>query len=248
MCPTNLQTRKGYNGRVQVFEDANVPPPSTHASRPQPESSARASRDRNHLEVVAVAKEHKINEQIRVRQVRLIDDEGNQVGIIDTKDAMKMGQEKGLDLVMVSPNTVPPVCRLLDYGRFRFEAQQQEKEARKKARSQEQKSIKLRVKIGGGDFETKVNHVKRFLKEGHKVKVTIMFRGRERTHPELGEALLKRVGVTLGDAAIIEVPPMLAGMDMNMIVAPTAKAAALAVRADLPPDTDVEPETVSATE
>jgi translation initiation factor IF-3 len=200
------------------------------------------------LEVVAVAKEHKINEQIRVRQVRLIDDEGNQVGIIDTKDAMRMGQEKGLDLVMVSPNTVPPVCRLLDYGRFRFEAQQQEKEARKKARSQEQKSIKLRVKIGGGDFETKVNHVKRFLKEGHKVKVTIMFRGRERTHPELGEALLKRVGTTLGDAAIIEVPPMLAGMDMNMIVAPTAKAAALSVRADLPPDPDVEPETVSATE
>jgi translation initiation factor IF-3 len=207
-------------------------------------NTAQADRDRNHLEVVAVAKEHKINEQIRVRQVRLIDDEGNQVGIIDTKDAMKMGQEKGLDLVMVSPNTVPPVCRLLDYGRFRFEAQQQEKEARKKARSQEQKSIKLRVKIGGGDFETKVNHVKRFLKEGHKVKVTIMFRGRERTHPELGEALLKRVGVTLGDAAIIEVPPMLAGMDMNMIVAPTAKAAALAVRTDLPPDTD-EPDAPS---
>jgi translation initiation factor IF-3 len=201
------------------------------------------------LEVVAVAKEHKINEQIRVRQVRLIDDEGNQVGIIDTKDAMRMGQEKGLDLVMVSPNTVPPVCRLLDYGRFRFEAQQQEKEARKKARSQEQKSIKLRVKIGSGDFETKVNHVKRFLKEGHKVKVTIMFRGRERTHPELGEALLKRVGVTLGEAAIIEVPPMLAGMDMNMIVAPTAKAAALVVKADLPPDIDpeAEPETLSET-
>ena len=191
--------------------------------------------------MVAVAKDHKINEQIRVRQVRLIDDEGNQVGIIDTRDAMRMATEKGLDLVMVSPNTVPPVCRLLDYGRFRYEAQQQEKEARKKARAQEQKSIKLRVKIGDGDFETKTNHVKRFLKDGHKVKVTIMFRGRERTHPELGEALLKRVAASLGDAAIVEVPPLLAGMDMNMIVAPTAKAAQLHLKANLAPDPDAEP-------
>ena len=122
----------------------------------------------------------------------------------------------------------------MDYGRFRFEAQQQEKEARKKARAQEMKSIKLRVKIGDGDFETKVNHVRRFLKDGHKVKVTIMFRGRERTHPELGEALLKRVGTTLGEIAVVESPPNIAGMDMNMIVAPTAKAAQAVVRDDLP--------------
>jgi translation initiation factor IF-3 len=192
--------------------------------------------------VVAVAKDHKINEHIRVRQVRLIDDEGNQVGIIDTRDAMRMAQERNLDLVMVSPNTVPPVCRLLDYGRFRFEAQQQEKEARKKARSQEQKSIKLRVKIGDGDFDTKVNHVRRFLKDGHKVKVTIMFRGRERTHPELGEALLKRVAETLGDYALIEAPPSLFGMDMNMIVAPTAKSATMPLKNNLPPDLDAEAE------
>lgn len=185
--------------------------------------------------MVVVAKDHKINEQIRVRQVRLIDDEGNQAGIVDTRDAMRMATEKGLDLVMVSPNAVPPVCRLLDYGRFRFEAQQQEKEARKRARAQEQKSIKLRVKIGGGDFDTKLNHVKRFLKDGHKVKVTIMFRGRERTHPELGEALLKRVAVTLGDGALVESAPNLMGMDMNMILAPTVKSQQMAVKDNLPP-------------
>ena len=146
-----------------------------------------------------------------------------------------MATEKGLDLVMVSPNAVPPVCRLLDYGRFRFEAQQQEKEARKRARAQEQKSIKLRVKIGGGDFDTKLNHVKRFLKDGHKVKVTIMFRGRERTHPELGEALLKRVAITLGDGALVESAPNLMGMDMNMILAPTVKSQQMAVKENLPP-------------
>lgn len=185
--------------------------------------------------MVVVAKDHKINEQIRVRQVRLIDDEGNQAGIVDTRDAMRMATEKGLDLVMVSPNAVPPVCRLLDYGRFRFEAQQQEKEARKRARAQEQKSIKLRVKIGGGDFDTKLNHVKRFLKDGHKVKVTIMFRGRERTHPELGEALLKRVATTLGDGALVESAPNLMGMDMNMILAPTVKSQQMAVKDNLPP-------------
>jgi translation initiation factor IF-3 len=190
------------------------------------------------LEVIVVAKDHKINEQIRVRQVRLVDDEGKQVGVVDTKEAMRMATERNMDLVMVSPNTVPPVCRLLDYGRFRFEQQQQEKEARKRARSQDVKSIKLRVKIGSGDFDTKLNHVKRFLKEGHKVKVTIMFRGRERTHPELGENLLKRVAEELREIAIVESAPNMMGMDMNMLVAPTAKAAAVHVREDLPPPSD----------
>jgi translation initiation factor IF-3 len=188
---------------------------------------------------MTVAKDHKINDAIRVRQVRLIDDEGGQVGIIDTREALRMAQEKNLDLVMVSPNTVPPVCRLLDYGKFRFEAQQQEKEARKRARSQEVKSIKLRVKIGDGDFDTKLNHVKRFLKDGHKVKITIMFRGRERTHPELGEKLLARATETLGEYAIVESPPLLAGMDMNMLVAPTAKAATMKLKGgDAPPPED----------
>ncbi|GAA3996339.1 translation initiation factor IF-3 [Deinococcus rubellus] len=131
-----------------------------------------------------------------------------------------MAREQNLDLVMVSPQAVPPVCKLLDYGRFRFEQQQNEKDTRKRARSQEVKAIKFRVKIDANDFKTKTNHVKRFLEEGHKVKVTIMFRGRERTHPELGERILHRVADTLAEVGQPESPPNMMGMDMNMIMIP----------------------------
>lgn len=131
-----------------------------------------------------------------------------------------MAREQNLDLVMVSPQAVPPVCKLLDYGRFRYEQQQNEKDTRKRARSQEVKAIKFRVKIDDNDFKTKTNHVKRFLEEGHKVKVTIMFRGRERTHPELGERILHRVADTLAEVGQPESPPNMMGMDMNMIMIP----------------------------
>ena len=171
-------------------------------------------------EVMNIAKEHKVNEQIRVRQIRLIGDEGEQIGIIDTRDAMQMAREKGLDLVMVSPQAVPPVCRLLDYGRFRYEQQQNEKETRKRARHTEVKAIKFRVKIDDHDFNTKTGHVRRFLQDGHKVKVTIMFRGRERTHPELGERILVRVAEALAEIGTPEGMPSMMGMDMNMIMAP----------------------------
>lgn len=170
--------------------------------------------------MITIAKEHKVNDQIRVRQIRLIGAEGEQVGIIDTRDALNMAREQGLDLVMVSPQAVPPVCRLLDYGRFRYEQQQNEKETRKRARAQEVKAIKFRVKIDDHDFETKTGHVRRFLEEGHKVKVTIMFRGRERTHPELGERILHRVADTLAEIGAPEGMPSMMGMDMNMIMAP----------------------------
>ncbi|ABF45804.1 translation initiation factor IF-3 [Deinococcus geothermalis DSM 11300] len=172
--------------------------------------------------MIDIAKEHKVNEQIRVRQIRLIGAEGEQIGIIDTRDALAMAREKGLDLVMVSPQAVPPVCRLLDYGRFRYEQQQNEKENRKRARAQEVKAIKFRVKIDDHDFNTKTGHVRRFLEEGHKVKVTIMFRGRERTHPELGERILHRVAETLADIGAPEGMPSMMGMDMNMIMVPKA--------------------------
>ncbi len=185
------------------------------------------------MEVVGIAKEHKLNEQIRVRQVRLIDGEGNQVGIIDTREAMNMAKEKNLDLVMVGATAVPPVCRLMDYGRFRYEQQQNEKETRRRARHQEVKSIKFRVKIDAHDFETKTNHIKRFLDEGHKVKVTIMFRGRERTHPELGERILVRVAEEVKEIGLSEGAPSIAGMDMNMILAPhPGRAAKKADKAD----------------
>lgn len=152
--------------------------------------------------------------------MRLIDDQGNQAGIVDTRDALRMARERNLDLVMVSPGAVPPVCRLLDYGRFRYEQQQNAKENRKRARQQEVKAIKYRVKIDGHDFQTKTGHVRRFLEAGHKVKVSIMFRGRERTHPELGERILERVAQTLSDIGQPEGRPNMAGMDMNMIMTP----------------------------
>ncbi|GAA5500694.1 translation initiation factor IF-3 [Deinococcus xinjiangensis] len=180
---------------------------------------------RGAAEVMNIAKEHKVNEQIRVRQIRLIGGEGEQIGIIDTREAMQMAREQGLDLVMVSPQAVPPVCRLLDYGRFRYEQQQNEKENRKRVRSQEVKAIKFRVKIDDHDFNTKTGHVRRFLQEGHKVKVTIMFRGRERTHPELGERILVKVAEVLSDVGAPEGTPSMMGMDMNMIMAPKAAPA-----------------------
>ena len=124
-------------------------------------------------EVITIAKDLKVNEQIRVRQIRLIGGEGEQIGIIDTRDAMQMAREKGLDLVMVSPQAVPPVCRLLDYGRFRYEQQQNEKENRKRARSQEVKSIKYRVKIDDNDFNTKTNQVEG--EEGGRAAPVLLF-------------------------------------------------------------------------
>ena len=135
---------------------------------------------------------------------------------------MRRAQDEGLDLVLVGANASPPVARLMDYGKFRYEMQQQKKEARKKTKQHEMKSIKLRVKIDQHDYQTKVNHVKRFLVGGHKVKVTIMFRGRERTHPELGQELLKRVAQDVADIGTMESTPTLAGMDMNMVLAPAA--------------------------
>ncbi|AZI43595.1 translation initiation factor IF-3 [Deinococcus psychrotolerans] len=193
-----------------------------------------------------MAKDHKVNDQIRVRQIRLIGAEGEQIGIIDTREAATMAREQNLDLVMVSPQAVPPVCKLLDYGRFRFEQQQNEKDTRKRARSQEVKAIKFRVKIDANDFKTKTNHVKRFLEEGHKVKVTIMFRGRERTHPELGERILHRVADTLAEVGQPESPPNMMGMDMNMIMIPKVGRKPGGEHGDLAPQTDISPDVGAA--
>lgn len=180
-----------------------------------------------------IARDLKINEQIRVRQVRLIDAEGQQQGIVDTRDALRQARDANLDLVMVGENARPPVAKLLNYGKFRYEQQQQAKEQRKRSRQQELKSIKFRVKIDEHDYNTKVNHIKRFLKAGHKVKVTIMFRGRERSHPELGRALLHRAAEDVTGLGIVDSSPSLAGMDMNMILSPDPEAAK---KADSAPD------------
>ncbi len=171
-------------------------------------------------EVESISKELKVNEQIRVRQVRLIGSDGQQVGIVETRDALRMAREEDLDLVMVGEAAQPPVAKLMDYGKYRFELQQQTKDARRRSRQHEMKSIKFRVKIDDHDYETKVNHIRRFLKGGHKVKVTIMIRGRERTHPELGQGILNRVAADVNELAVVDAAPVIAGMDMNMILRP----------------------------
>ncbi len=167
-----------------------------------------------------IARELKVNDQIRARQVRLIDAEGQQQGIVDTREAIRRAREEDLDLVLVGENSQPPVAKLMDYGKFRYEQQQQAKEARRRSRQQEMKAIKFRVKIDSHDYETKVNHIRRFLNAGHKVRVVIMFRGRERTHPELGKEILERVVRDVAELAVVDSPPSLAGMDMNMILRP----------------------------
>jgi translation initiation factor IF-3 len=142
---------------------------------------------------------------------------------MDTREALRLAEEKELDLVLVAPTADPPVAKLMDYGKFRYEQQLAEKEARKKAKRTEVKSIKFRVKIDEHDYQTKLSHIKRFLEEGHKVKVTIMFRGREMSHPELGERLLSRVAEDLKGLAVVEMKPEILGRDMNMLLAPVAK-------------------------
>lgn len=142
---------------------------------------------------------------------------------MDTREALRLAEEKELDLVLVGPTADPPVAKLMDYGKFRYEQQLAEKEARKKAKRTEVKSIKFRVKIDEHDYQTKLSHIKRFLEEGHKVKVTIMFRGREMSHPELGEKLLSRVAEDLKGLAVVEMKPEILGRDMNMLLAPVAK-------------------------
>jgi len=156
-------------------------------------------------------------------KVRVIGPDGEQIGIMDTQEALRLAEEKELDLVLVGPAADPPVAKLMDYGKFRYEQQLAEKEARKKAKRTEVKSIKFRVKIDEHDYQTKLSHIKRFLEEGHKVKVTIMFRGREMSHPELGERILNRVAEDLKSLAVVEMRPEILGRDMNMLLAPVAK-------------------------
>jgi translation initiation factor IF-3 len=162
----------------------------------------------------------RINERIRVSEVRLIDEEGNQVGIVPTEQAMERAAEKDLDLVEVAADARPPVARLLDYSKYRYEQEQKAKQARKHQQQINVREIKLRPKIAVHDYETKKGHVERFLKQNDKVKVTIMFRGREQAHPERGRMLLSRLYEDIEDLAVIEQEPLQEGRNMSMLLAP----------------------------
>ena len=162
----------------------------------------------------------RINERIRVPEVRLIDENGQQVGIMRTNEAMRYAQERDLDLVEVAPDARPPVCRVLDYSKYRYEQNQKQKAARKHQQQINVREIKFRPKIAQHDYDTKKGHVERFLKGRDKVKVTIMFRGREMAHPERGEMILNRLAEELGDLAVVEQRPQQDGRNMTMMLAP----------------------------
>jgi translation initiation factor IF-3 len=165
-----------------------------------------------------------VNDQIRVPRVRLIDEKGEQMGIKSTDEARDYAYGKNLDLVEVAAQADPPVARVMDYGKYRYEQEQKAKLARKHQTQIHVKEIKLRPKIGQHDYETKKGHVERFLNQRAKVKVTIMFRGREREHPERGRDLLMRLHDDVKEIGMIETPPLLEGRNMTMVLGPTKNA------------------------
>ena len=168
--------------------------------------------------------ETRINDRIRARDVRLVDPEGQQLGIRPLPEALAIARQLDLDLVEVAPLANPPVCRIMDYGKYKFDEAQKAKESRRKTTSVGIKEMKYRPKIGPGDFDTKTRQVLKFLNEGHKVKVTIMFRGREVFHPELGKKILDRVAEHVDGAARVESEPRLDGRNMVMVLAPDKRA------------------------
>jgi translation initiation factor IF-3 len=167
--------------------------------------------------------ETRINEMIRVPQVRLIGEDGNQIGVVPRDEALRYALERDLDLVEVAPDARPPVCRVLDYSKYKYEQSQKQKAARRHQKQVHVREIKLRPKIATNDYETKKGHVRRFLDADNKVKITIMFRGREMAHPERGEALLMRLAEDVADLGVVEQRPNQDGRNMTMLLAPQRK-------------------------
>lgn len=172
---------------------------------------------------VLISADTRINERIRVPEVRLVGPSGEQVGIVRTDDARKLAYEADLDLVEVAPKAKPPVCKIMDYGKFKYEQDQKAREARKNQQQTVVKEQKFRPKIDEHDYQTKKGNVERFLEKGNKVKVTIMFRGREQSRPELGYRLLDRLAEDIGDVAVVESRPKQDGRNMTMVFAPSRK-------------------------
>jgi translation initiation factor IF-3 len=198
-----------------------------------------------------ISTETRINERIRVPEVRLIGPAGEQVGIVRIEDALRVATDADLDLVEVAPNARPPVCKIMDYGKFKYETALKERESRKNQQQTVVKEQKLRPKIDDHDYQTKKGHVVRFLEAGSKVKVTIMFRGREQSRPELGYRLLQRLGADVADYGFVETSAKQDGRNMTMVLAPHrgAKTRARAAHdADAPMARRAEPSPESAAE
>jgi translation initiation factor IF-3 len=180
-----------------------------------------ATRDANEEAEAISDKRVRINEQIRISPIRLIDEEGEQVGIVALEDARQRAEEKALDLVEVAPDARPPVVRMMDYGKYKYEEARAARDARKKQHNIQVKEVKFRPGIEEHDYEFKMRHARRFLEEGNKVKLTMMFRGRQVTHPELGLEVLERVTQDLQDIAKVESRPSFEGRQMSMVISPS---------------------------
>jgi translation initiation factor IF-3 len=174
-------------------------------------------------EIAAINEKTRVNRQIRISPVRVISPDGEQLGIIPIEQALSIAEEQGLDLVEVAPLARPPVCRIMDYGKFKYEEQRKAREARKKQHHVQIKEVKMRPGIEDHDFDFKTRHARRFLEEGNKVKLTMMFRGRQMAHPEIGRQVLDRVSEMLSDVAKVESAPMMEARAMTMVLAPTVK-------------------------
>lgn len=183
----------------------------------------------------SISKEFRINERIRTPQVRVIDENNAQLGVMPMYQALNLARERGLDLVEVAPTAVPPVCRILDYGKFKYEQSKKEREARKNQKTVLLREIRMRPKIDDHDIDFKTRTVEKLLKDGDKVKVTVMFRGREVTHPQIGRGLLDRVFEKVKEISQIEKPASLEGRNMTMILTPGASKAVREARPAAPP-------------
>ncbi|MEQ7126243.1 translation initiation factor IF-3 [Actinopolymorpha sp. B11F2] len=197
-------------------------------------SGPAATSHRLPLRRVLIATELRVNERIRVPEVRLVGPAGEQVGIVRIDDALRLAQEADLDLVEVAPTARPPVCKLMDFGKFKYETAQKAREARRNQAQTVIKEMKLRPKIDPHDYETKKGHVVRFLRQGDKVKITIMFRGREQSRPELGFRLLQRLAEDIDDLGYVESQPRQDGRNMIMVVTPHKRKSE--ARADIEAD------------
>lgn len=170
-------------------------------------------------------KELQINEEIKAKEVRIVGENGDAVGVLALNTALAMAYEKDLDLVLIAPTAVPPVCRIMDYGKYRFERDKKEKEAKKKQTVVEVKEIQLSCRIDTHDFETKVNHAHRFMGDGNKVRVVVKFKGREMSHLEIGREILGKFETACADVGTVEKRPVLDGRFMSMIINPTKQPA-----------------------
>ena len=170
--------------------------------------------------ISAKEKDTLVNEEIQEKEIRLVGEDGEQLGIMSSSQALEMAYNKGLDLVMMAAKATPPVCRIMDFGKYRFDKEKREKEAKKKQQTSELKEVQLSCRIDVHDFETKANHAKKFLSQGNKVRAVVKFRGREMTHLDLGREILEKFEEACAEIGNAEKKPMLEGRFMSMILAP----------------------------